>query len=58
MRTAVGADARVVVIGGGVIGCAAALALARRGASVTLLERDAIAAGASQAAAGMLAPLS
>ena len=52
------ADARVVVIGGGVIGCAAALALARRGARVTLLERDAIAAGASQAAAGMLAPLS
>lgn len=49
---------RVVVIGGGVIGCAAAFALARRGARVTLLERDAIAAGASQAAAGMLAPLS
>ena len=53
-----GSDARVAVIGGGVIGCAAALALARKGASVTLLERDAIAAGASQAAAGMLAPLS
>jgi glycine oxidase len=54
----VGSDARVVVIGGGVIGCAAALALARRGAKVTVLERDAIASGASQAAAGMLAPLS
>ena len=40
-------DGRVVVIGGGVIGCAAALALARKGARVTLLERDAIAAGAS-----------
>ena len=51
-------DGRVVVIGGGVIGCAAALALARSGARVTLLERDAIAAGASRAAAGMLAPLS
>ncbi|MFI5284558.1 MAG: glycine oxidase ThiO [Candidatus Dormibacterales bacterium] len=51
-------DGRVVVIGGGVIGCAAALALARKGAKVTLLERDAIAAGASRAAAGMLAPLS
>lgn len=52
------ADGRVVVIGGGVIGCAAALALARGGARVTLLERDVIASGASHAAAGMLAPLS
>ncbi len=53
-----GLEARVVVIGGGVIGCAAALALARSGARVTVLERDTIASGASQAAAGMLAPLS
>ena len=53
-----GSEPRVLVIGAGVIGCTAALALARRGARVTVLERDAIAAGASQAAAGMLAPLS
>src|SRR3954469_11584622 len=33
---AVAAD--VIVIGGGVVGCACALALARRGAAVTLLE--------------------
>ncbi|MGH2402805.1 MAG: FAD-dependent oxidoreductase, partial [Candidatus Limnocylindria bacterium] len=37
----------IVVIGGGIIGCAAAAILADRGARVTLVERDAIAAGAS-----------
>ena len=37
----------IVVIGGGVIGCAAAAILADRGARVTLIERSAIGAGAS-----------
>jgi glycine/D-amino acid oxidase-like deaminating enzyme len=37
----------VVVIGGGIIGCAAAAVLADRGARVTLIERTAIGAGAS-----------
>jgi glycine/D-amino acid oxidase-like deaminating enzyme len=37
----------VVVIGGGIIGCAAAAELAASGARVTLVERTAIAAGAS-----------
>jgi glycine/D-amino acid oxidase-like deaminating enzyme len=37
----------VVVIGGGIIGAASAFELARRGASVTLLEKDELAAGAS-----------
>ena len=37
----------VVVIGGGIIGCAAAAILADRGARVTLVERTAIGAGAS-----------
>jgi glycine oxidase len=46
----------VIVVGGGVIGCAIAHALARTRLSVTLLERDAIGAHASSAAAGMLAP--
>ncbi len=46
----------VIVVGGGVIGCAIAHALARARLSVTLLERDAIGAHASSAAAGMLAP--
>ena len=49
---------RVIVVGGGVIGCSAAFALARRGAEVILVERGAVGSGASGAAAGMLAPLS
>jgi glycine/D-amino acid oxidase-like deaminating enzyme len=47
-----GAD--VVVVGGGIIGCSAALALARRGATVTLLERAEVAAGASGRNHGLL----
>jgi len=37
----------VVIIGGGIIGASCAYELARSGASVTLLERDELAAGAS-----------
>lgn len=48
----------VVIVGGGVIGCALAYELAGRGIGVTLLERDALGAHASTVAAGMLAPLS
>lgn len=47
---------RVVVIGGGVIGCAAAERLSRDGHRVTLLERDHLASHASGAAAGELSP--
>ena len=47
----------VVVVGGGVIGCALARKLALAGARVTLLERDEPGAHASWAAAGMLSPL-
>jgi glycine oxidase len=46
----------VLVVGGGVIGCACAWFLAREGVSVTLLERDDLASRASGAAAGMLLP--
>lgn len=51
------AAADVVVIGGGVIGCALAGELARRGVRVTVVERERPGAGASSVAAGMLAPL-
>ena len=47
----------VIIVGGGVIGCAVAYFVAREGVSVTLFERDDIAAHASGAAAGMLAPI-
>ncbi|HEV8663446.1 MAG TPA: glycine oxidase ThiO [Candidatus Methylomirabilis sp.] len=46
----------VAIIGGGVIGCAAAYALATAGLRVLLLERGQIACEASGEAAGMLAP--
>ena len=48
----------VVVVGGGIIGCATAFYLARQGAAVTLLERASLASESSGAAAGMLAALS
>jgi glycine oxidase len=47
----------VAVIGGGIIGCATAQELARRGCRVTLLERASPGAEASSAAAGLLSPL-
>src|SRR6185295_3969539 len=52
------ADAlHVAVIGGGIIGTATALGLAKRGCRVTLLERGTPGGEASSAAAGLLAPL-
>lgn len=44
----------VIVVGGGIIGCASAYELARRGAKVTLLERSELAAGASGRNHGLL----
>jgi glycerol-3-phosphate dehydrogenase len=49
------ADTQVAVIGGGVVGCAVAHALARRGLDVMLLEAEAeLARGASGANSGIL----
>src|SRR5262245_25052061 len=48
--------AEVIVIGGGIIGCAVTCELARRGAHVRLFEARTMAAGATQASAGILAP--
>lgn len=47
----------ICVIGGGVAGLAVARASARLGAKTTLVEKGEVGAGASRAAAGMLAPL-
>jgi glycine oxidase len=46
----------VVVIGAGIIGCAIAYELARRGASVEVVEERSAGMGATHAAAGILAP--
>ena len=48
---------KVLVVGGGVIGCATAYELAKAGCAVTLFERAVPGAEASGAAAGILAPL-
>ncbi|MGD8321336.1 MAG: FAD-dependent oxidoreductase [Gemmatimonadota bacterium] len=45
-------SARVIVVGGGIIGVSTAYELSRRGADVVLLERDRLAAGASWGNAG------
>jgi len=47
---------RVVICGAGVIGGSIAYHLAKRGVFATLIESDAVAAGASGAAAGILTP--
>ena len=51
-------EQRVVIIGGGVIGCSIAYHLAGAGANVTLVERGKVGSGASDVAAGMVAALS
>ncbi|HZR42309.1 MAG TPA: glycine oxidase ThiO [Ktedonobacteraceae bacterium] len=47
----------VLIIGGGVIGCSIAYFLRRAGVEVAIVEREEVAAEASSAAAGLLAPL-
>lgn len=47
---------QIVVIGGGVLGCAVAMEMAGRDADVLLVERNEPGVGATGASAGMLAP--
>ena len=47
----------VVVVGGGIVGCAAAYYLTKEGARVTIIEREGLANQASGYSAGMLNPL-
>jgi D-amino-acid dehydrogenase len=49
-------DPNVAIVGGGVIGLCAALALRRAGADVTVLERDVCGSGASTGNAGWITP--
>ena len=46
----------IIVVGAGIIGCAVAHELARRGASVEIVDERAVGMGATQASAGVLAP--
>jgi glycine oxidase len=46
----------IVVVGAGIVGCAVAYELARRGASVNVVDMRATGMGATQASAGILAP--
>jgi glycine oxidase len=58
MRRSGAGAADVAVIGAGLVGLAVAYELAKRGAEVTIYERDEPARAASWAGAGMLAPFS
>jgi glycine oxidase len=46
----------IIVIGAGIIGCAVAEELSRRGASVEIVDERPVGMGATQASAGVLAP--
>src|SRR3954466_16385800 len=46
----------IIVIGAGIVGCAVARELARRGASVEIVDGRPVGMGATQASAGVLAP--
>jgi glycine oxidase len=52
----VAAPSDIVVIGAGIVGCAIAYELARRGASVQIVDDRPVGMGATQASAGVLAP--
>jgi len=47
----------VAVVGAGIVGCSVSYHLAKAGLKVALLDKGSVAGEASQAAAGMLAPL-
>src|SRR6266581_1595410 len=50
-------SADVLIVGGGIIGCAIAYFLRKQGVDVIILEKGEIGAQASSAAAGLLAPI-
>ncbi len=47
---------RIAVVGAGIIGCAIAFELSRRGAAVSVFDGRSLGGGATQASAGILAP--
>src|SRR5258708_13480686 len=57
VKMSISKTAEVVIAGGGVIGCSIAYQLSKAGKKVIVTEREEVAAEASRAAAGLLAPL-
>jgi glycine oxidase len=51
-----GSSPDVLIIGGGIIGCATGYELAKAGARVTIVERGQLSSGASWASAGLISP--
>ena len=51
-----GRPSDIIVVGAGIVGCAIAHELARRGASVEIIDERPVGMGATQASAGVLAP--
>jgi glycine oxidase len=51
-----GRPSDIIVVGAGIVGCAVACELARRGASVEIIDERLVGMGATQASAGVLAP--
>ena len=51
-----GRPSDIIVVGAGVVGCSVAYELARRGASVEIVDERPVGMGATQASAGVLAP--
>ena len=51
------ASTDVIIVGGGVVGCATAYFLSKRGVTATVLEKDSVGKHASGFAAGLLNPL-
>jgi glycine oxidase len=51
-----GRPSDIIVVGAGIVGCAVAYELARRGASVDIVDERPVGMGATQASAGVLAP--
>jgi glycine oxidase len=51
-----GRPSDIIVVGAGIVGCAIAYELARRGASVEIVDERPVGMGATQASAGVLAP--
>src|SRR3977135_1644904 len=51
-----GRPSDIIVVGAGIVGCSVAYELARRGASVDIVDDRPVGMGATQASAGVLAP--